>query len=109
MGDLHFRGDAGQHGRLIIGTAEFVSFTAGHQLSTLCKGIFNVFFDFLQARHFNQRPLMGLPFQTGADFHGISSGGEFFRKFIINTVLHVDAIRAHTCLPGVAEFRRHGT
>ena len=82
--------------------AERVALAAGQQPSTFRQRVGDVFFDFLDRVGVDQRTLIHAGFDAVADFELFNRGHQFLRERVVHAVLHIQPVRAHAGLAGIA-------
>ena len=77
---------------------------AGQHRGAFCDGVSDMAFNFRKTLVINDRALFNALLQTIANLHGGTGLGQPPGKFIIDTVLHEQAVGTDAGLAGIAVF-----
>src|ERR1022692_3090063 len=100
--DLHVRGHAGEHSRLIKGPAERMTLAADRYLGAARGGIGDVLLDLFQRFAIDQRTLRHAGIDARSDFERAHTLGKLRRERVVDLVVHEQTVGADAGLAGVA-------
>jgi hypothetical protein len=98
--------DVREHRRDVEVSGAVAALAAGDDLRALRDGVAHVLFDLCDSFGLDQRPDLRVLVEPVPDAQARGDFSEPRCEAVIDAALHVDAIRAHTRLPGVAVLRR---
>ena len=106
-GHQHVLGDVGEDGGLEEGAAKSVCLASHHNFCAPFCGIGDVPPDFVQRSLIDQWTLVGFAFQAWPHDQLANRRLKLVNKLVIHARLHINAVGAHTRLPGITVLGGH--